>query len=234
MSRSKVEDSDEKEWLLSPEEEPALPQRDSVLCQNDNQVHPMFTKIPDPSLPVNHLARMSSKHKLGFGIVHSGTWWKDFHAAQRERQARAANGFSPNVPNSLTGTIYMFVPGQDAPIVTVAGAPVRPLRKSALSVSAAKIAKTKCAYVAASGSNTILATRAQEEKQGHICMARAGYLGDTQNFVALTDEEILAYLKTLRGRELLAVPHEQSTRLAQECRQTAIAAALPARRIPHP
>ncbi|KAJ7810839.1 hypothetical protein B0H14DRAFT_2607006 [Mycena olivaceomarginata] len=212
---------------------------------------------------------MSSKHKPGFEIVHSGTWWKDFHAARRERQARAANGLSPNAPNSLTRTTYTFVPGQDAPIVTVAGAPVRPVRKSAPSVSAAKIAKMKCAYVAASGSNTILTTRTRQEKQvlkrlashdstprprdnssadpresmrpfieernwGHICMARAGYLGDVQNFVAQTDEEILAYLKTLRGRELLAASREQSTQLAQECRQKAIAAALPTRRIPRP
>ncbi|KAJ7839971.1 hypothetical protein B0H14DRAFT_3458424 [Mycena olivaceomarginata] len=204
---------------------------------------------------------MSNKRKPGFEIIHSGTWWKGFHAARRERQARAANGFSPNAPNSLTRTTYTFVPGQDAPIVTVAGAPVRPVRKSAPSVSAAKIAKTKCAYVAASGSNTILATRVRQKQvlkrltrhdsaprprdnssadppreyeAGHIRMARAGYLGDAQNFVAQTDEEILAYLKTLRGRELLAASREQSTRLAQECRQKAIAAALPARRIPRP
>ncbi|KAJ7796111.1 hypothetical protein B0H14DRAFT_2620205 [Mycena olivaceomarginata] len=224
---------------------------------------------------------MSSKRRPGFELVHSGTWWKDFHAARRERQARAANSFLDNAPpNLLTGTTYTFVPGQNMPIVTVAGAPAR---KSAPSVSAAKIAKTTCAYVAPSGRNTILATRTRQEKQvlerltsrdnttrprdgsseitrpfveernrvrslhfsvwvtatnggaqARIRMARNGYLGKAQDFATQTDDEILAYLKTPRGKELLAALCEQSSRLAQECRQKAIAAARTVRRMPRP
>ncbi|KAJ7743539.1 hypothetical protein B0H14DRAFT_2637452 [Mycena olivaceomarginata] len=185
---------------------------------------------------------MSSKCKPGFEIVHSGTWWKDFHAARRERQARAANGFSPNAPNSLTGTTYTFVPGQDAPIVTVAGAPVRPVRKSAPSWQQhhphdshpAGETGPRADWPATIALPDRAITAPPIPTRGHIRMARAGYLGDVQNFVAQTDEEILAYLKMLRGRELLAASREQSTQLAQECRQKAIAAALPVRRIPRP
>ncbi|KAJ7736395.1 hypothetical protein B0H14DRAFT_3516555 [Mycena olivaceomarginata] len=177
---------------------------------------------------------MSHKRKPGFEIVHSGTWWKEFHEARRAHAARSAQAAQhpSNNADALTGNVYTFAPGCAAPFVQVAGAP-RTARKSAPSFSAARMASTKNASTAPRGSNSILACRAREEhnllarlarsragrdaalgigstddvavrNQSRISMARKGYLQEAGNFADKTDDEILAHLKTPRGQEQLS------------------------------
>jgi hypothetical protein len=116
---------------------------------------------------------MSHKRKPGFEIVHSGTWWKEFHEAWRAHAARSAQAAKhpSNNANVLTGNVYTFAPGCAAPFVQVAGAP-HTAQKLAPSFSAARIASTKNALIVPRGSNSILACCAREEHNLLVQLAR--------------------------------------------------------------
>lgn len=132
---------------------------------HDNQGGRQLTKHPDLAsffLP----STMSNKRRPGFEIVHSATWWKDFHAARRERAARpAARAATDSTDgNILSGNTYTFIPGRSAPIVRAVGTPSG-TKKSASTLSRAGLASLKKCYTAVRGSNSILASRANEEEQ---------------------------------------------------------------------
>ncbi|KAJ7835916.1 hypothetical protein B0H14DRAFT_3461000 [Mycena olivaceomarginata] len=137
---------------------------------------------------------MSHKRKPGFEIVHSGTWWKEFHEARRARAHVAHTAQYPsNNGDALTGNVYTFVPGCAAPFVQVAGAP-RATRKSAPSFSAARITSTRNASIAPRGSNSILACRTHEENNVLVRLARTRAERDASFGIGRGDDVLKSFV----------------------------------------
>jgi hypothetical protein len=124
-----------------------------------------------PSHPAYfHSPTMSTQPaRCKYEILHSGTWWKDFHAAHRARQARQATTASNAGGHRLghveeAGSVYTFIPGRDEPFVTVPGVPSAMPRQSQNSGASSKRLRRKNAYTPLSGNDTILASRAHAEE----------------------------------------------------------------------
>jgi hypothetical protein len=138
---------------------------------------------------------MSYKRKPGFEIVHSGTWWKEFHEARCARAAHVAHAaqYPSNNGDALTGNVYTFVPGCTAPFVQVAGAP-RATRKSAPSFSAARITSTRNTSIAPRGSNSILACRTHKENNVLVRLARTRAERDASFGIGRGDDVLKSFV----------------------------------------
>ncbi|KAJ7174321.1 hypothetical protein C8R46DRAFT_1214534 [Mycena filopes] len=171
-----------------------------------------------------------------FEIVRSGSWWKDFH--ERRRARRLATPASASTSNrdmptfhalSQPDMAYTFVPGRAQPITRVVGAPRPPPTAPR---TGGGVVRQRNTYVPPRGTNTYLASRARDDEvtlhrltqsknQRLVDKARRGYLKEAGNFVGQSDDEILAYLKTPRGRAELAAAEAANVRSSRDKLQRA-------------
>ncbi|KAJ7018019.1 hypothetical protein C8F04DRAFT_1199621 [Mycena alexandri] len=166
---------------------------------------------------------MSNPQPRDFEILRGPSYWKEFHEARRARLARAEVSSSTGQTFhalSQPDMVYTFVPGRQAPIVSVSGAPRR--KGSTITTGGGAVRSKKShAYVPHSGTNTHVAALTHEEtqllcrlrrshKQRLIEAARHGYLREPGNFVGQSDDDIRAHLKTPRGKEQLAAAEKRT------------------------